>query len=187
MNLFQIKIRRFFNITIGAIFLMSLFSLIIYAFFSFLSKATILNVIGVSILSIVTCFLAFVLLAIIESKIKDCGYNSFMTGPLSISKRNKFVFHNELGYFLCLVFEDKIVVQEQKFLYMKDIIEIQNVGTGEQIARKIKSALDKEFKNKVEETLNKKRIKAQLEEVAKWDGFLDVESRRDEKIKRLIK
>ena len=27
----------------------------------------------------------------------------------------------------------------------------------------------------------------QLEEISKWDGFLDKESRRDQKIKRLIK
>jgi hypothetical protein len=70
---------------------------------------------------------------------------------------------------------------------MKDIVNIQNTGTSEQIARKIKNGMDKEYKSRVEEIQEKKRIKAQLDEVAKWDGFLDVESRRDEKIKKLIK
>jgi hypothetical protein len=187
MNLFQIKLKRGFYLTLSTVFLFSIFSGIFITFFSVIPNKSIGSFIGILLLSLVVCFLAFVILALIENKIRDYDYMSFMGGILFISKRNKFVFHNELGYFICIVQEDRITVHDQKLFYMKDIVNIQNTGTSEQIARKIKNGMDKEYKSRVEEIQEKKRIKAQLDEVAKWDGFLDVESRRDEKIKKLIK
>jgi hypothetical protein len=70
---------------------------------------------------------------------------------------------------------------------MRDIVDIENKGKKEFIALKIKLELDSQYKHKINREMERLNELYQLEEISKWDGFLDKESRRDQKIKRLIK
>ena len=55
------------------------------------------------------------------------------------------------------------------------------------ISDSVKSHLDWLYKNQLDDAKIAERIKAKNDEIKKWDGFLDVPSRRDKKIDELLK
>ena len=183
MNLFQIKIRRAFYLSMCVLFNLSL----LIGIFTLFNSNMSVGIIGVSFISLLSYILSYGLLIMLEDKIDSRGFSSFIFSLLFISRRNKFVYHNELGYFTCIIFKGRISVHYQGLFYMRDIVDIENKGKKEFIALKIKLELDSQYKHKINREMERQNELYQLEEISKWDGFLDKESRRDQKIKRLIK
>ena len=187
MKLFQVKLRRIFYLAFGMLFGISSIAGIFMIFFSWLPPDSLGSVIGVSILSIIVCLILFFLMLMLENKIDENGYSSFLFGYFQMAKRNKFVYHGGLGYFVCIIQKNRIAVHDQKLFYSKYIADVENRGSYEKIALRIKNQIDDEYRIRVDDIEEKKRIRRQLDEVAKWDGFLDTESSREEKIKKVIK
>ena len=187
MNLLKIRLKRIFYLTFGILF--SIFSIagIFEIVFSYLPPDSLVSTIIVSILSIIVCLILFFIIVFLENKIYDKkGYNSFLFGYFLMAKRNKFVYHRGLGYFVCIIQKDRITVQDQKLFYAKDVANVENRGSYEKITLRIKNQMDDEYIVRIEEIEEKKRIRRQLDEISKWDGSFDVEGKREERIKNIL-
>ena len=102
-------------------------------------------------------------------------------------KDRKWIFHSDLGYFLCVITKDRIYLYEPSFLYLKEIYDEWNVGNIEGISKNIKNSLDSRFKNILKIKLENKEAKERMNMIKNWDGYLDTQSRRDNKIDKLLK
>ena len=198
MTLLNLKLKRVFLI---------LLSISYWGLFTFLAisityacinatrpnDGTIVYIIGMSILSI----LVFGLFAMISCAIaflptRDSENHWLVTSGMQlIRKKCKFVSHSELGYFI-LIFDGHISrLYEVNWFSLKHItdIDMYNYDYDEvKISTKIKLKLDNLYQTRLSEIRNKEDIKNKTDKlVNKWDGHLDVVSRRDSKIDQILK
>jgi hypothetical protein len=100
----------------------------------------------------------------------------------------KWIFHSELGYFPSVIGKKKLVLYRQNIFTVDDLVDIDTPGrTIKYISDSVKSHLDWLYKNQLDDNKRAELIKAKNDEIRKWDGFLDVPSRRDKKIDELLK
>ena len=127
--------------------------------------------------------------ALIGGAIMD-GKKSIFKYLLNFNKyRNiKWIYHSELGYFPSVIGKKKLYLYRQNIFTIDDILEIDTPNrTIKYISDSVKSHLDWVYKNQLADNRNMELIKAKNDEIKKWDGFLDVPSRRDKKIDELLK
>ena len=105
------------------------------------------------------------------------------------SYRNiKWIYHSELGYFPSVIGKKKLFLYRQNIFTVDDLVDIDTSGrTIKYISDNVKSHLDWLYKNQLDDAKIAERIKVKNDEIRKWDGFLDVPSRRDKKIDELFK
>jgi hypothetical protein len=101
--------------------------------------------------------------------------------------KKKWIYHSDLGYYLCIITTDKIKLYEPKYLYMKEVYDGYNSGTIEGISKNIKTHLDNRYKSLLVDIQQEKEYKERINKINKWDGYLDVQSRRDDKIDKILK
>lgn len=82
---------------------------------------------------------------------------------------------------------DKAAINRQGFFSMKELFEISNTGKIDEMSATIKKELDKVYSEKIKEDKRKKEEKGKIKAVKDWDGFLEVKSRREHKIKEVLK
>jgi len=100
----------------------------------------------------------------------------------------KWIYHSELGYFPSVIGKKKLVLYRQNIFTVDDLVDIDTSGrTIKYISDSVKSHLDWLYKNQLDDNKREELIKAKNDEIRKWDGFLDVPSRRDKKIDELLK
>jgi hypothetical protein len=100
----------------------------------------------------------------------------------------KWIYHSELGYFPSVIGKKKLVLYRQNIFTVDDLVDIDTSGrTIKYISDNVKSHLDWLYKNQLDDNKRAELIKAKNDEIRKWDGFLDVPSRRDKKIDELLK
>ena len=100
----------------------------------------------------------------------------------------KWIYHSELGYFPSVIGKKKLVLYRQNIFTVDDLVDIDTSGrTIKYISDSVKSHLDWLYKNQLDDSKRAELIKAKNDEIRKWDGFLDVPSRRDKKIDELLK
>lgn len=100
----------------------------------------------------------------------------------------KWIYHSELGYFPSVIGKKKLVLYRQNIFTVDEIVDIDTPGrTIKYISDNVKSHLDWLYKNQLDDNKRAELIKAKNDEIRKWDGFLDVPSRRDKKIDELLK
>lgn len=99
----------------------------------------------------------------------------------------KWIFHSDLGYFLCVITKERIYLYEPNFLYLKEIYDEWNIGNIEGISNNIKNSLDSRYKNILRDKLEMKETRERIDLIKSWDGYLDTQSRRDNKIDKLLK
>ena len=94
-------------------------------------------------------------------------------------KKIKKVYHSQLGYFYidCDFKKDESTLYEQTPF---NLIEIDKIYGLDFLSEEIKDILDKRYKDKIDYETKKNKVK-------NWDGFLDVEGKRDQKIDQIIK
>jgi len=95
---------------------------------------------------------------------------------------NKRIYYSDLGYFYIRPNNngDKVYLYKQGyFFYSKIGLHYYN-GNTESLSKEIKSELDKIYKKELERIRVKKSIKD-------WNGYLDLPSKRDDKLNQLIK
>ena len=63
---------------------------------------------------------------------------------------------------------------------------MDNIDDIDIVSRRIKSRLDDIYKNKLEDIKKEKKIKSSIDNLMKWDGYLDKQGRRDGKIKEIL-
>jgi hypothetical protein len=100
----------------------------------------------------------------------------------------KWIYHSELGYFPSVIGKKKLFLYRQNIFTVDDLVDIDTSGrTIKYISDNVKSHLDWLYKNQLDDNKRAELIKAKNDEIRKWDGFLDVPSRRDKKIDELLK
>ena len=101
-------------------------------------------------------------------------------------KKTKWVYHDDLGFFISVFEDEKIIVYKQGFLYMKELFIVYNDGNVKSISNAVKNNLDEIYRTKVSKAEEQRRINDKIDVIKEWDGFLDTQSRRDGKIKQLL-
>ena len=127
----------------------------------------------ISITFYVLCFIAIALIFFIFGKsLKFFHW-------LDNLKKLKKVYHSQLGYFYidCDFKKDESTLYEQTPF---NLIEIDKIYGLDFLSEEIKDILDKRYKDKIDYETKKNKVK-------NWDGFLDVEGKRDQKIDQIIK
>lgn len=138
---------------------------------------------------IIMLFIEFLVLIVMENKIfKEKTYSiiSLMV-PFLIKHKEKWAFHSELGPFLVSITKNKINVYQQNYLTLIEISEFDNNGNESETTNQIKISLDSYFKNKLEIKRLANLSKDKLNTLDNWDGYFDKQTRRDNKIDKLLK
>ncbi len=140
---------------------------------------------------VIACFV-FILAAINGIAIRDAHKYNITKYPfyLFVKKDIKWIYHSELGYFLSIIKKDKIVIYEQKCLCREELIDYHinsKRTTPITLSKEIKDYLDRLYLERLDEIKKLKEQNDKIEELKKWDGFLDVVGRRDGKIDQLLK
>jgi hypothetical protein len=96
--------------------------------------------------------------------------------------KNKRIYYSDLGYFYIRPNNngDKVYLYKQGYLFYSKIGSVYYKRNTESLSKEIKSELDKIYKKELERIIVKKAIKD-------WDGYLDLPSKRDDKLNQLIK
>lgn len=188
----MVKFRNFIFNLFGITFYLGFLSLLIYIeknIFYMKTESSILNIILMIVVLLasigVRYLFSFIDKEIFSTKsyITILGYIFYHT-----KKRDrKWIFHSDLGYFLCVITKDRIYLYEPSFLYLKEIYDEWNVGNIERISNDIKKSLDSRFRTILSDKLESKETKERIDMIKNWDGYLDTQSRRDNKIDKLLK
>jgi len=102
-------------------------------------------------------------------------------------KDRKWVYHSDLGYYLCIITKDSIRLFEPHFFYIHEIYFSYNHGDIEIISNDIKSTLDVRYRSLLNKIQEDKQDKEKIKKIKSWDGYLDTQSRRDNKIDKILK
>ena len=128
--------------------------------------------------------MGFISQAMLDGKKTVLNYVWYFKNYMNI----KWVCHSELGYFPIIIGKRKLTIYEQGIFSIKKLTSIDTDRyTIEQISNSIKSHLDWVYKNYLADTKEAELIKSKQIEIKKWDGYLDVPTRRDKKIDELLK
>jgi hypothetical protein len=102
-------------------------------------------------------------------------------------KDRKWIYHSDLGYYLCIITNSDIMLFEPHFLYMNQIYTNYNHGNVDIISNDIKATLDSRYKRQLEKIREHKENREKINKIKSWDGYLDTQSRRDNKIDKILK
>lgn len=188
----MVKFKNFIFNLFGISFYLGFLSLLIYIeknIFYMKTQSSVLNIILMILVLLVSIGVRYFLSFLdkefygVKNYITILGYIFYHTKR----KDRKWIFHSDLGYFLCIITKDRIYLYEPSFLYLKEIYDEWNVGNIEGISKNIKNSLDSRFKNILKIKLENKEAKERMNMIKNWDGYLDTQSRRDKKIDNLLK
>lgn len=100
----------------------------------------------------------------------------------------KWIYHSELGYFPSVIGKKKLILYRQNIFIVDELLDVDTPGRSvKYISDTVKSHLDWLYQNQLDDNKKAEFIKSKNDEIRKWDGFLDVPSRRDKKIDELLK
>lgn len=189
MSKFLIKFKRFTYLSLGIVVVLLSAWLSAYIGFTPSSVGGHRNIfieIGFTLLMLI---LVLVVIFLIEMMLTSDKKHSFLSGVMSffINKHNKYVYHENLGYFLASFEGEKVYIYDQGFLYLKKIFDVYNDGDPECVANCIKSSLDSIYFEKLKKKREQDEIKSKIDSMKKWDGYLDKRGRRDGKLNEILK
>ena len=128
--------------------------------------------------------MGFISQAVLDGKKTILNYVWYFKDYIGI----KWVCHSELGYFPTIIRKRKLIIYEQGIFSINKLTDIDTDRyTIEQISDRVKSHLDWVYKNYLQDAKEAEVLKAKQNEIKKWDGYLDVPTRRDKKIDELLK
>ena len=136
------------------------------------------NFIGIVFFDFVIIVLMMFLFMVIDAIFKDdvtvLGYYDY----ISCFRRSKVVNHSKLGKFLLVCEENRMSIYEVNWLYFRFIDHFYVNGRPdiEYVKTNINIILDNEYERQVEVKKDKD-----------WDGYLDLEGKRDDRINKILK
>ena len=114
----------------------------------------------------------------VENTIISTFYFWFLT-----LKRKK-VYYSDLGYFYVSIKGDYVKVFKQGYFMSHYLFSVWYYGDIESLRLEMKKELDCIYAKELEEASQKKFKKDKLD---LWDGYIDIVSKRDDKISKLLK
>ena len=153
-------------------------------FFYFLPETTVFKTILFFACFLISWVVITVIIAAIFSKDKFI----FLTAPIYLFKKRKWVYHNKLGWFLIFIDKKNIDIIKVSPLYFSEKTTVQNTGKIKEMAKMMKIRLDDVYKNFLVEKAEKDAEKIRLDDIKNWDGLLiDDDERRDLRIDNILK
>lgn len=99
-----------------------------------------------------------------------------------------YIYETELGYLPTIIGKRKLTIYEQNIFSINKLTSISIENTSiENISNMVEQHLDWLYKNYLQDVKEAELLKAKQDEIKKWDGYLDVPTRRDKKIDELLK
>lgn len=156
------------------------------------SPLTLWSHIGFTVLSIVAFLGVNILLVLVTMMLQGEGdINVFFPVGLLFYfflGKYKYIYHAELGYFITSVSSTNITVYKQGIFNMKEIVfivinermEIEAIQDG------IKKALDSYYHEKLKKVEEYNKDISTVNNVMKWDGYLDKKGKRDNKLNDIL-
>jgi hypothetical protein len=96
----------------------------------------------------------------------------------------KKIYHADFGTLYTDILNDKgvdyVCIYEQRWFYMKKIAQVEYSENIQILVDRIKYNLDSIYKHNLEKSIKKNRT-----HFKEWDGYLDTESKRDDKLNKL--
>jgi hypothetical protein len=128
------------------------------------------------------------ILTLIISGMLSRDYYIFLSAPLYIFKKRKWVYHNKLGWFLIFINPKNIDIFKVNIFYLTEKSTIQNTGKVKEMAKIMKVRLDDVYKNFLIEQAERDAEKMRMDAIKNWDGLLiDDDERRDLRIDNILK
>ena len=148
-------------------------------------EATIGSIIGLSIIGILITVLMCLMGALINKLGEDSGITIFTAFFMISFQKRKRLYHSTMGEFELIIDEKDL----EGSLVKQGFFSCKEIGTFD-IERKdfmenIKQYLDARYKDDIKEIEERKRKRELVEGLMKEEGYLDVVSKRDDKITKL--
>jgi hypothetical protein len=190
-----LKLKRYFYLTFGILFDLSLIFLSGYA--AYLIPKDIGNANKLGFYTVV--FLLFLLFIVISMVI--VGVIEHFTGEkvypptsavFSIKKDNKYIYDSDRGYYLAMVDEEdtrlKLKIYKQNFFSMIELFEIDlaSVRSEDEMKKTLKTYFDN-IESENNSKIPKRKYHEQYGHFKNWDGYVDKQSRRDGILDKLLK
>ena len=148
-------------------------------------EATIGNIIGLTVISILLAFMMFLMGALINKLFEDSKITIFTAFIFISFQKRKRLYHSTMGEFELIIDEDDLEgsLVKQGFFSCKEIgkFDIEKYSFMENI----KQYLDARYKDEIAEIEERKRKRELVEGLMKEEGYLDVVGKRDDKITKL--
>lgn len=148
--------------------------------------------VGDIILLTMTIYLVYVLISIVmvltwgfisNGDLPDPGYDiPFFFWFLTLGRKK--VYYSDLGYFYVSIKGNNVSVHKQGLVLSHYLFEVSYDGDIESLRLSIKKELDFLYEEELRKTRHKKFKKDKLD---LWDGYIDIVSKRDDKISKLLK
>ena len=106
---------------------------------------------------------------------------SFFFWPFAL--RRKRVYYSDLGYFYISFKNGEVNVYKQTPLMSHFLFNVSFGGDVDGLRVAIKNHLDDIYHRELEAMRNKRELKNSLK---KWDGYIDLKSKRDDKLDKLL-
>ena len=184
MGIFVLKLKRFLFLSLGILVIAGIIFGASLIGINTKSDYVILKIVISLGLVIALSLVTF----LIEMMFGD-NFRSFLLASLSIffDQHNKLVYHDDLGYFFTSFRDEKVTVYRQGIFYIKELFTVFNDGNPDYVSKCIKKKLDEMYSDKVKNERYKKDISDKINNLKKWDGYLDKRGRRDGKLNEILK
>jgi hypothetical protein len=105
------------------------------------------------------------------------------TSYFNFTENTKEILHKNYKNLIIEVTTDCIIVWHQSYLYRSHIVSIENTGYMEDIVKKMDSSLSDMYNKRI---TTEKWHSDRISILDEWDGFLDVKSKRDDKLSKIL-
>ena len=145
------------------------------------------EIIGWSFVTYLCYFLVSIFWVLFYGMIKEGEppnptYNiTFLFWPFAL--RRKRVYYSDLGYFYISFKNGEVNVYKQTPLMSHFLFNVSFGGDVDGLRVAIKNHLDDIYHRELEQIRNKRELKNSLK---KWDGYIDLKSKRDDKLDKLL-
>ena len=148
-------------------------------------EATIGNIIGLTVIGILITFLMCLMGALINKLGEDRGITIFLAFFLISFQKRKRLYHSTMGEFELIIDEDDL----EGSLVKQGFFSCKEIGTfgleNGKFMENIKKHLDARYKDEIAKIEERKRKRELVGKLMKEEGYLDVVSKRDDKITKL--
>jgi hypothetical protein len=148
-------------------------------------EATIGTIIGLTVISLLITFLIFLIGALINKLFEDSGITIFLAFFLVAFQKRKRLYHSTMGEFELIIDEKDMegTLVKQGFFSCKEIAKFDLERKN--FMENIKQHLDSKYKDEIAEKEERKRKRELVGKLMKEEVYLDVVSKRDDKITKL--
>ena len=148
-------------------------------------EATIGEIIGLTVISLLIAFLMFIGGALINRLFEDSKITIFTAFIMISFQKRKRLYHSTMGEFEIIINEDDL----EGSLVKQGFFSCTEIGKFDlnkySLMENIKQYLDARYKDEIEEKKERKRKRELVEGLMKKEGYLDVEGKRDDKLDKI--